>query len=192
LARIGRVRENCHATRVGESLFDYLQTLADFHAGVEGQTGDVAARTRESGDEPEPNRIANTDHDDGDRPGGFLGGHGSRRRRRCHNVHLEPNQVGREVGQPVEATLGKSILDDDVLAFCPSELAKPLPERLNIGTGGRAGPEKPHPGDLPCRLRYGGTRRGQKDEGSRQGNAYDHLTWRNRRSGASSIIALAT
>jgi hypothetical protein len=105
---------------------------------------------------------------------------------------LSRTKSAREVGQPVEATLGKSILDYDVLAFCPSELAKPLPERLNIGTGGRAGPEKPHPGDLPCRLRSGGTQRGQKDEGSRQGNAYDHLPWRNRRSGARVVIALAT
>jgi hypothetical protein len=41
------------------------------------------------------------------------------------------NQLGREFGQPVESAIGKSIVDDDILALNPPEFAQPLPERLN-------------------------------------------------------------
>jgi hypothetical protein len=34
---------------------------------------------------------------------------------------LRPDQVGREIGQPLNLSLGPSILDDDVLAFNPAE-----------------------------------------------------------------------
>jgi len=61
--------------------------------------------------------------------------------------------VGREVGQSLESALRESVLDHDVLALDPPELAKPLPECLDeMVVGARhAGGEKAHAIDLPPR-----------------------------------------
>ena len=98
----------------------------------------------------------------------FLAASGCGRRRRDDDVDLQPDQLGREVGQPVEPTLRESILDDDVLALDPPELTQPFPERLagTAVTGGRAGREEADPIDLPRRLRLGGERRGEEAEGA--------------------------
>ena len=95
--------------------------------------------------------------------GGVLGGHRDWRPRGDDDVDLEPDQLGREVGQPVESTLCKSILDGKILALNPPELAEPLPERLNeISAVGRAAREITYPVDLSRRLRPGGERRGNE------------------------------
>ena len=126
-------------------------------------------RPGETRDESEPNRIGKTHSDDGDRPRGVLRCQGCRRRRRYEDVHLEPDQLGREIGQPVESALRPSILDDDVLALDPPELTQPLPERLaDAGISGvRAGGEIAYPGHLPHLLRPGGERRGEEAAGQR-------------------------
>ena len=51
-------------------------------------------------------------------------------RRRYDDVHLEPDQLGCEIRQPVESTLRPSILDNDILALDPSEFAQSLSKRL--------------------------------------------------------------
>src|SRR5262249_16466998 len=43
------------------------------------------------------------------------------------------DQLGRQVGQPVDPTLRISIIDDNILALNPAELAQPLPERVEQG-----------------------------------------------------------
>src|SRR5215211_8289522 len=48
-------------------------------------------------------------------------------------LHLEPDQLGRQVGQPVNPILRISIVDDNILALNPPELAQPLPERVEQG-----------------------------------------------------------
>src|SRR5439155_22626325 len=79
-------------------------------------------------------------------------------------VHLEPDQLGRQVGQPVDPTLRISIVDDDILALNPPELAQPLPERVEqgrpIGRGRQAKKTYPrHPSRL---LGLGGEWRGEE------------------------------
>src|SRR5205807_8258918 len=64
---------------------------------------------------------------------GVLGCAHSLRPRRYDEVHLEPDQLGRQVGQPVDPTLRISIVDDNILALNPPELAQPLPERVEQG-----------------------------------------------------------
>ena len=63
-------------------------------------------------------------------------------------------------GRPVESALGKAILDDDILALDPPELAQPLTECLDeMGvSGGRAAGEIPYAVDLSRWLRLGGER----------------------------------
>src|SRR5207302_9153262 len=79
------------------------------------------------------NRSANGKRDDGDRLGGVVGWRHSLRPPRYDEVHLEPDQLGRQVGQPVDPTLRISIVDDNILALNPPELAQPLPERVEQG-----------------------------------------------------------
>jgi hypothetical protein len=82
--------------------------------------------------------------------------------------HLEPDQLGRQVGQPVDPTLRISIVDANILALNPPELAQPLPERVEqgrpIGRGRQA--KKTYPRHLSRLLRVGRERRGK--EGRKQ------------------------
>src|SRR5437016_2768318 len=126
-----RVREDGHTADLGDGLLEQLQLFGDgFQAGVAGHSCDVPARAREARDEPGANRIATGNHDDGDRLGGVLGCRHSLRPPRYDEVHLEPDQLGRQVGQPVDPILRISIVDDNILALNPPELAQPLPERV--------------------------------------------------------------
>jgi len=47
------------------------------------------------------------------------------------DVDVEPHQLRRERGEPIVLPFGKSILDGDVLAFDPSELAQPFAKGLD-------------------------------------------------------------
>jgi hypothetical protein len=49
-----------------------------------------------------------------------------RRRDGDDDVHLAPNQFRRKIGQPLDAALGESIVNNDVLALHPTEFAQPL------------------------------------------------------------------
>src|SRR5262249_43127524 len=106
------------------------------------------------------NRIGTTgNHDDGDRLGGVLGCRYSLRPLGHDDVHFEPDQLDREVGQPVEPTHSGSIVDDDILTLNPPELAQRLPERVEVGP--RKPPKNPSPTPLPRLLRLGGEWRGE-------------------------------
>jgi hypothetical protein len=134
VVRIVRVREDGHTADLGDGLLEQLQLFGDdFQAGAAGHPCNVPARAREARDEPGTNRIANANHDDGDGLGGVLGCRHSLRPRRYDDVHLEPDQLGRKVGQPVEPTLRESIVDDNILALNPPEFVQPLPERVEQG-----------------------------------------------------------
>ena len=82
---------------------------------------------------------------------------------RYDEVHLEPDQPGRQVGQPVDPTHRISIVDDNILALNPPELAQPLPERVQQGRpiGRGRHPKKTYPMHLSRVLRVGGERRGK-------------------------------
>src|SRR5207302_10087297 len=115
------------------------------------------------------NRSANGKRDDGDRLGGVVGWRHSLRPPRYDEVHLEPDQLGRQVGQPVDPTLRISIVDDNILALNPPELAQPLPERVEVGRPVGRGRQikKTYPRHPPRLLRFGGQRR--REESRAQG-----------------------
>src|SRR4030095_11439842 len=81
-------------------------------------------------------------------------------------VPLGQAQLGRQVGQPVDPILRISIVDDNILALNPPELAQPLPERVEqgrpIGRGREA--KKTYPRPLARLLRVGGERRREDTE----------------------------
>jgi hypothetical protein len=86
-----------------------------------------------------------------------------------HDVHVEPNQLGREGGEPVSVVAVESTLDEDVLALDVSQLPHPLEESLPGAPGPRAvrrrAPQKAYPIGFCGRLRLGDERRGEEGEG---------------------------
>src|SRR5215467_3934560 len=159
-----RVREDGHAPDLGDRFPEQLQVFAeDIRGDAVRHSGDVSAWTRETRNEPEPDRIRKTYADDGNRRRGALGRQGPRRRGGHNDIQLELNQLGRERGESVELPLRLSKLDDDVLTFHPAEIVEPLPERLCVRrVQGARGSEITQPVDFPGRLRAGGQRRGEE------------------------------
>jgi hypothetical protein len=124
VGRIGRVIENGHSMQAWNGFFEELQPFAEsLRADREGQAGHISARTAETGDKTEPDRITHIDHDNGCRPGGVPSGDCSRARS-CHDHrHIQPHQLCGEFGQPIEVALGKPVLDFDVLPLNMAEVA---------------------------------------------------------------------
>src|SRR5262249_24709395 len=122
---IGRVRKYRHPADPGYSLDEQLQLFRkDVRTGAaEGQARNVPSRVPEAVDKPACNRIADANHDDGDRAGSVLSCNCNRRCRGYNDVHAEPDQLCREVGQPVVPILRESIIDGDVLTLNPPEFA---------------------------------------------------------------------
>src|SRR5262245_42334347 len=192
VVRIVRVREDSHTADLGDGLLEQLQLFGDpFQAGAAGHPCDVPARARE---EPGANRIANGNHDDGDRLGGVLGCRRRLRPRRCDDeVHLEPDQLGRQVGQPVDPTFRISIVDDNILALNPPELAQPLPKCVEqgrpIGRGRQT--KKTYPGQPSHLLSPGSARRGEETASQNPEErppVHYSITWSARWSSAGGIV----
>jgi hypothetical protein len=73
---VGRVGEGCHNPDLGNGFLEEFEPLARrFHSYAVRQSCDVPAGVREAFYEPEPNRVANTPHDDGNCCRGLPGRH---------------------------------------------------------------------------------------------------------------------
>jgi hypothetical protein len=94
----------------------------------EADTGDVAARPVEAGDEAELNRVASAYEDDRHRRGCGLGREG-RRGIADDQGYLPAKKVRHQKRQPVSSTLGRAVLDGDVLALDIASLLHALMER---------------------------------------------------------------
>jgi hypothetical protein len=112
-------------------------------------------------------------HDDGDRWRGALGRFGRGWAVRDDDVHVEPNQLGREGGKSFGSVSVESALDEDVLALDVPQFLQPLEESLPDARGPRGGrreaPEKAYPIDFRGRLGLSGERRKNETE-----NENDH------------------
>ena len=78
---------------------------------------------------PSRHRINNARHDDGDRPRRLLRRLDRGRGVRHDDVHLEVDQLGRQIWEPAVLTLGPSGLDGEVLPFNIAQVAQALAER---------------------------------------------------------------
>lgn len=113
-------------------------------------------------------RVRVAHEDDGDRRGRSLGGAGVDGSRGHHDVDLEPDQLLRQGGEPIEASLGPAIFDRDVPAFDPAQIAEPLAEPVEgIRPHRRTVPQEPDPVDPPGSLRPDGE--GGRDEAAGHG-----------------------
>jgi len=105
------------------------------------------------------------------------GDRGCRGLRRLHeyrasgddDVHPEPHQVGRELWKPSGVALGPSGFDQDVPALDPAALPQLFPKALPQASFRRVGGLFSQDSDavhLPCLLRLGGDRRGERGDTS--------------------------
>src|SRR4029450_3787401 len=111
-------------------------------------------------------------HDDRDRPGRLLRRQDRWRRCRNDDIHLEAHEFAREVSKTFDPLLRPSILNRDLLALNPPQLAQALPEGLEetlgswVSRGARG--EKTYAGNLRRRLRFSGERHHEEAEGDEE------------------------
>jgi hypothetical protein len=155
----------------GDPSDDFLEQLQPFRGeflGHVGQSRDIAAWPRETGNESGPDGIKierHDNHDNRDRARRFLGGLGYRRPPRHDDVHWALDQLGRGLAEPIEFPLRKAVLNDDTLALHVAKLTEALPESLCAGRGAGREREIPYPGELRWRLCVGDKRHCEDAEG---------------------------
>src|SRR5215472_7457477 len=120
--RIGRIPKYRHASKPRHNLFQQFEPLPAQVRRHEAHPRDVAAGSRQTGNEPAPQWIASGSHDDWNGGSGLLG------RQRCkssgcrNNIDLETDQVRCEFRQSFEPIFRKAGLETDVPPFDPSQL----------------------------------------------------------------------
>ena len=119
---IGHDRQSAEA---GDDLAQEFEALARKFGRRERQAGDVAARPRQTGDEASAKRVRHRrEHDRDDRGRLFRCEH--RRSRRDNDIDLEPDKLGGDLRETLEASLRPANLDRDGAALDPAEFAQPL------------------------------------------------------------------
>jgi hypothetical protein len=127
------IPEEGHAGEGGEQVLEELQLFPAEVGGQGSQSGDVAPRPGEAGDEAAPHRIAHAHHHNGDRRGRVLGGPGRWRPIGHDDLHRETDPLSREGREPLVLPFCPTVLQDEVLAFDIAARAHPLQERPHIG-----------------------------------------------------------
>lgn len=124
----GGIPQHGHARDLRRRLLEELQPLHARFFEYERVARDVAAWVREVGHEAAAHGIGTGREDDRDRGGGLHGGPGRQRRVGNDEIHIEPNQLGRQTGQTVITPPSISPLDDEVLSFDITESMQIFPE----------------------------------------------------------------
>ena len=123
------------------------------------ETRDVAPGPRETFNVATPDRVTVNGEHDGDVARRALGGTRFRCRGRKDHVHAEADKLGREARQTVELPIRKAILDVEILALDPAQIAQPLLECTGPLCGSSDAPQKADRGDFLLRLCFDGERR---------------------------------
>src|SRR5262245_24168447 len=131
----GSRRLNLGETR--NNLLEQLETLPGQFGTKDGKPRDISPRSRKAADKTGAHRIANACHDDGNGAGRLLECAGTRSPLRHDDVDVEADQLRREAREGIEHPFCPSVLDDDILSFQVTEIAKALPKCLNIRIGRR-------------------------------------------------------
>src|SRR2546425_2205890 len=109
-----------------------LQMLSGHFQG-EGHSREVPARPRGAGNEAGRDRLGDRSHDNRDRLGGPLGRMCRRRTPRHDDIHVKADQLGREVSERFNSSVGEPRLESDVLALTVSALGQPSTELFDVG-----------------------------------------------------------
>ena len=151
-----RIREDRHPAQARDRILEQLEPFRRELGNEERVAGDVAAGAREARDDARSNGVADVGHDHRNRirRGCLLRGEGARCRVRHDDIHLEPDELGGELGKTVILTFGEAKLDDDILALDVTQVAQSRPECIDAGgpCRGRGHSQKPDPRDGRGRL----------------------------------------
>src|SRR5216684_8696420 len=112
------------ARHVRHGLFQKLKPFCSQARAKYRQACDVSTWVREARDEAAPHRIASAGHDDGDRRRRLLGCESRGRAPGHDDIHVEPNELGRETGESLVPPLRASLLERNALSFHVTEVAK--------------------------------------------------------------------
>ena len=160
IAWIAEVR---YAGNPRRNLLQQLHPLPeDFFSDQHGDSGDVASRPREARHDPGAYRITPSDHDDRNRLSRTLRHQRCCRRPDDHDIYLEADKFGDQLGITLGLAVSVSVLDGDVLALDVAEITETLPECRGVWLGwrGRFGWEQDSdPRHLPGLLSPRGERR---------------------------------
>jgi hypothetical protein len=126
-----RVQQHRHVRERRHHLFEQLQPLSGQLGNVRGEPRDVPVRPRDVGNQSRPHRIP-TCEDNRDALRGLAGGSGRGHIPCDDERHLEPDQLGREGGEPLRLPLGPALLQDDSLALHIAEGVQLVPEGVAI------------------------------------------------------------
>src|SRR2546427_936987 len=125
----------------------------------------------QAGHKPVLIRIIHTRHHNGDGAGGFPGGLHALWSIDHQDVHLEADELRRQLGEAIEASLGPSYLQVNVLSFNIAKVAEPLLEFFEASeprfVGLTAVVKETDLRDLRARLRLGGKWRYKHAENER-------------------------
>ena len=166
----------------GECLLEQLQPLCVqiLTEHVQGDPGHVAPRTRQAGDQTQPDRILRGRHDDRDRGGSlraaWLGAvpNATMTSTCCWTSSVASGASSSRRVFAVQVPGGYPGLEEDVLPLDPAQVPQPVPKgHTPGGIGlGRAEKEKADLGQFARRLRIGDERRSHdiESEGSEEGH----------------------
>src|SRR6266568_2082375 len=162
-SRIAHVVKQCNSRQIRNQLFKELNPFR-CQLGAEGRhSRNIAPRPREA--RHHGARVAHRRHDHWNGCSRVLGGPRGRGPPAHDQIDLETHQLGRELREPLGATICRSIFDDQVSPFDVAELPQPLAQSVEIGgvlCGGYRF-ENTDAIDLPRLLRARSNRRGTEN-----------------------------
>ena len=162
--RRARMPENGDVSGRRDDSVQEFETLGAEFRLKHGHPCDVSAGSGEAGDVAGLDWIGMGDEDDGDRGCRCLQGSCEERAVCGDQIRLEPDQVGREFGEPSGVTLDPPVLDPNVHALVPAALPQTRPEGLPpnslVGVRGFV-PQDADAVHFPRLLSLGGARHGE-------------------------------
>jgi hypothetical protein len=123
IAHIGHDRQSAKSGYHLAQQFEFLTTSIRY---LVRQTGDVAARSRQTSDQAGPDRVRHRREHDRDDRCRMLCREGCRGCHRDNDIDLEPGKLGRDLGEAFLASLRPAILDRDGAILSPTKLAQSL------------------------------------------------------------------
>jgi hypothetical protein len=162
--------EDRHASHLRESFSHEFHPFAGQLVILGCKPGGVPSRSGEARDKGERYRIGDDRHHDRDRDRRLLGSQGGLAGR-DDDVHLEADQLGREVWEPIASSLGKPVLDTDVTTFDITELAEALLKGFDKGSGGEPPKSTPMRASRPASCARAPSGAARKARGSMPRNA---------------------
>ena len=119
----GEIGKDSKSAQTGDNLAQELKSLAGSIGPLTRHAGNVAARSRQGRDEAAADRIARRREHDRDHRSSLLCCEDRRGVMRENNIDLQPDELGRDLGETLTAPLCPTILDRDIATLKPNEFA---------------------------------------------------------------------